>query len=115
MEISEVKREYQLQQWSKMVQERSESGLTVKDWCEARGLTEYTYYYRLRKIRQAACNVLEQAQSVPSAQLAELPLTPKSDGTFAKLRLTTKSGVLELMDADSSVLDQILRVMLHAE
>lgn len=70
MEISEVKCEYQLQQWSKMVQERSESGLTVKDWCETRGLTEYTYYYRLRKIRQAACNVLEQAQSVPSAQLA---------------------------------------------
>ena len=115
MEISKVKRKYQLQQWSKMVQERSESGLTVKDWCKARGLTEYTYYYRLRKIRQAACKVLEQAQSVPSAQLAELPLTPKSDGTFAKLRLTTKSGVLELMDADSSVLDQILRVMLHAE
>ena len=115
MQISEVKREYQLQQWGKMAQDRAESGLTVKDWCESRGLTEHTYYYCLHKIRQAACNVLEQAQGVPTVQLAEIPLTPKIDGASAKLRLTAKVGVLELMDANASVLDQILRVMLRAE
>ena len=48
-------------------------------------------------------------------QLAEVPTAPKSEETHAKLRLTTKTGTLEIMDADQSVLDQVLRAMLHAE
>ena len=76
MKISEVKREFQLQQWRGMVQERKESGLSVKKWCQEQGLAEHIYYYRLRKLRQAACNALEQAQPV---QLAEVPLAPKPE------------------------------------
>ena len=84
MKISEVKQEYQLQEWSGM----------------------------LRKLRQMACNTLEQAQPI---QLAEVPLAPKAQETHAKLRLTTKAGTLEIMDADRPALDQVLRAMLHAE
>ena len=40
---------------------------------------------------------------------------PKQEENHAKLRLTTKAGTLEIMDADRSVLDQILQAMLHAE
>ena len=47
--------------------------------------------------------------------LAEVPWAPKQDESHAKLRLTTKAGTLEIMDADHSVLDQVLRMMLHAE
>ena len=62
MRVSDVKREYQLQEWSGMLRERKESGLTVRDWCAERGITEHAYYYRLRKLRQAACDALQQAQ-----------------------------------------------------
>ena len=75
-------------------------------------MAEHIYYYRLRKLRQAACTALEQAQPV---QLAEVPLASKPEESHAKLRLTTKAGTLEIMDADRSVLDQVLRVILHAE
>ena len=112
MKISEVKQEYQLQEWSGMLREQKESGLSVKEWCQEQGLAEHIYYYRLRKLRQAACTVLEQAQPL---QLAEVPLALKQEESHAKLRLTTKAGTLEIMDADRSVLDQVLRVMLHAE
>ena len=112
VKISEVKQEYQLQQWSGMLRERQESGLSVKDWCQEQGISEHSYYYRLRRLRQMACNALEQAQPI---QLAEVPLAPKAEETHAKLRLTTKAGTLEIMDADRSVLDQVLRAMLHAE
>lgn len=80
VKISEVKQEYQLQEWSGMLREQKESGLSVKAWCQEHGLAEHIYYYRLRK-----------------------------------LRLTTKAGTLETMDADRSVLDQVLQAMLHAE
>ena len=95
-----------------MLREQKESGLSVKAWCQEQGMAEHIYYYRLRKIRQAACTALEQAQPL---QLAEVPLAPKQEESYAKLRLTTKAGTLEIMDADHSVLDQVLRMMLHAE
>lgn len=56
-----------------MVREQKESGLTVRQWCADQGVTEHAFYYRLRRIRQAACTALEQAQPV---QLAEVPLAP---------------------------------------
>ena len=71
MRVSDVKREYQLQEWSGMLRECKESGLTVKNWCAERGITEHAYYYRLRKLRRAACDALQQTQPV---QLAEIPL-----------------------------------------
>jgi len=95
-----------------MLRQRKESGLSVKDWCLEQGISEHSYYYRLRRLRQMACTALEQAQPV---QLAEVPLAPKQEESHAKLRLTTKAGTLEIMDAEHSVLDQVLRMMLHAE
>ena len=112
MKISEVKREYQLQEWGGMLRERKESGLSVKAWCAERGIAEHVYYYRLRQLRQIACNALEQAQP---AQLAEIPLAPKMSGNQPVLRLTTSAGTLEIINADRSVLDQVLQTMLHAE
>ena len=101
-----------MQEWSGMLRQRKESGLSVKEWCREQGLAEHIYYYRLRKLRQAACTALEQAQPV---QLAEVPLAPKPQESHAKLRLTTKTGTLEIADADRSTLDQVLRMILHAE
>ena len=112
MKISEVKREYQLQEWGGMLRARKESGLSVKAWCAERGIAEHVYYYRLRQLRQIACNALEQAQP---AQLAEIPLAPKMSRNQPVLRLTTSAGTLEIINADRSVLDQVLRTMLHAE
>ena len=112
MKIRDMKQEYQLQEWSGMFRERKESGLSVKEWCRERGLAEHVYYYRLRKLRQAACTALEQTQSL---QLAEVPMAPNQEGNHAKLRLTTKAGTLLIQDADHGVLYQVLGTMLHAE
>ena len=73
MKISEVKQEYQLQEWSGVLRQRKESGLSVKEWCREQGLAEHIYYYRLRKLRQAACTALEQAQPA---------LTPLRQGLY---------------------------------
>lgn len=95
-----------------MLRECKESGLSVKNWCAERGIPEHVYYYRLRKLRQAACDTLQQAQPV---QLAEIPFAPKETELGAQLRLTTQAGTLEIANADRQVLDHVLRVMLHAE
>ena len=48
-----------LSQWMDIVRSRSESGLTVKDFCRQHEISETAYYYWLRKIRAAA--IQEQA------------------------------------------------------
>ena len=95
-----------------MLRERKESGLSVRVWRSEHGITEHMYYYRLRKLRQAACNMLEQAQPM---QLPEVPLVPKEPERPAQLRLTTGAGTLEIMDANRETLELVLRVMLYAE
>lgn len=80
-----------------MLREWKESGLSVKTWCQKQGLAEHIYYNRLRKLRQAACIALEQAQPL---KLAEIPLAPKQKNCQAKLWLTTRTGTLEIWDAD---------------
>ena len=107
-----MKQEYQLCEWSGMLRQRKETDLSVKEWFQEQGLAQHIYFYRLRKLRQMACTALEQAQPV---QLSEVPLAPKPEESHAKLRLTTKTGMLDVMDSDHSVLDQVLQAMLHAE
>ena len=75
-------------------------------------MAEHIYYYRLRKLRQAACTALQQSQTL---RLTEFSFAPKQEGVYAKLRLTTKAGTLEILEAARSVLDQVLRTMLHVE
>lgn len=54
-----VRDEYRKQQWTEIIRERQESGLTVRDYCAQHGLAEKTYYYWLRKLRSAAAEAME--------------------------------------------------------
>ena len=54
------KKEVKLAQWAEMVRSRNESGLTVTDWCKQNGINIKTYYYRLKRMRQAVCSEIEQ-------------------------------------------------------
>lgn len=57
-QVTLVKNQYRLEQWSQLIQERQSSGMKVDDWCEANGVTHHAYYYWLRKIRKNACQSL---------------------------------------------------------
>ena len=111
MKPSEVKQEYQLQVWGGMIQQQKASGLSVKNWRAENGVSENTYYYRLRKIRQTACTALEQMQEVT---LAEVSLAPKQN-FHTQVRITLKAGTVEISNAGPEILTQVLRVLSHAE
>lgn len=64
-EIARIKNEVKLKQWAEMIRCRNESGLTVSDWCRQKGVNLKTYYYRLKRVRQALCGNPEQHDIVP--------------------------------------------------
>ena len=46
--VAVVKREVQLAEWQRQIQERQEQGLTVDEWCENLEISKGAYYHRFR-------------------------------------------------------------------
>lgn len=53
-EIMETRDNYRLQQWSEIIRDCQGSGMTVKAYCQQRGISEKSYYYYLKKLRTMA-------------------------------------------------------------
>ncbi|MGI6731721.1 MAG: IS66 family insertion sequence element accessory protein TnpA [Anaerovoracaceae bacterium] len=55
MDTHKVAKEYRLSQWAQVIQERRNSGQSVKDFCQMSGISKNAYFYWQRKLREAAC------------------------------------------------------------
>lgn len=64
-EINEVERGIRHENWKRMYEEYQNSGMKVKDWCEAQGISVKTFYYRLRVLRKNLLNENETHDIVP--------------------------------------------------
>ena len=58
-DVLALRNEYRLQSWMEIIRECEESGMSNREFCSQRGISEKTYYYWLRKIRTAAATVIE--------------------------------------------------------
>lgn len=103
-EIVKVKREVQLKQWAEMVQRRSESGLPVTQWCAENNITQKTYYYRLKKVREAMCKEIKTHDIVP--------VTPQTEEQLDRIELSVDDVKILLPDNFSSeTLRRIIEVL----
>ena len=86
--IAAVKREVQLSEWQRQIQERQEQGRTVDEWCISLGISKGTYYHRLRKVREYMCQrigVMEAGASEETHLSAVVPIRvaqPKEKATM---------------------------------
>ena len=46
-----VRDAYRAQRWAMLIQECNNSGLTKREFCQQRGISEKSFYYWLRKLR----------------------------------------------------------------
>ena len=60
--IIEIKTRVSLQEWQQRILDCQNSGMSVKAWCHANGISTGSYYFHLRKIRES---VLEENQIIP--------------------------------------------------
>ena len=68
MNTRKVAAEYRLTKWAGVIQERKNSGRSVKDFCLDTGISMHSYFYYQKKLRMAACEGLvnETAELVPA-------------------------------------------------
>ena len=54
-----LRSEYRLQQWAQVVKACNASGLSNREFCRQHQIAEKTYYYWVRRLRQAAASQIE--------------------------------------------------------
>lgn len=79
-QISTVKHQIKLSEWSKVIAACQSSGMTVIDWCKTNNISYKAYYYWLRRVREAALEA--SGMKVP-----EPP--PEKPVEFRKLKVDT--------------------------
>ena len=102
-EIGKVKKEVQLKKWAEMVQRRNESGLTVVQWCADNNINIKTYYYRLKKVREAMCSEIETHDIVP--------VTPQNESGKHSEQIELSVGDVKISLPDNFSSDTLRRII----
>lgn len=76
-DVLAVRNEYRAQSWAAVIKECNASGLSNREFCQQRGISEKSFYYWLRKLRS-------QMAEASAPQLVRLD------------HATEESGVLEI-------------------
>ena len=71
-DVLAVRDEYRAKSWAMLIRECNNSGLTKREFCRQRGISEKSYYYWLRKLRSQMAET-----AVP--QLVQLDPAPFQD------------------------------------
>ena len=69
--VLQVRNEYRKQQWVEIIQDCQSSGLSKKEYCREHGISEKSYYYWLRKLRNAAAESIPQIVEMEVAAVTE--------------------------------------------
>ena len=101
-DVLSVRDDYRAQTWAMLIQECNNSGLTKREFCQQRGISEKSYYYWLRKFRSQMAET-----AVP--QLVQLEPAPFQDDM---LQIQYRGAELKLpagvdMDAVAALLRSI--------
>lgn len=70
-DVLAVRDEFRAQNWAMLIQECNASGLTNKEFCRRRGVSEKSYYYWLRKLRSQAAASAPQIAALDSVERTE--------------------------------------------
>lgn len=73
MDTRSAKRNYCIQQWKSIIQDRYNSGMTVDAYCKQNGISRHLYFYWLPIIREEALN------HKTSSEFVELSVQADSD------------------------------------
>lgn len=73
-ETSMVAASFRLQEWAAQIREcqSRSAGMSVASWCADNGITKANYYYRLRRVRKACLEHIQE--EIPAQQI--VPVEP---------------------------------------
>ena len=116
----EATRRFRIQQWSQIIHDRVQSGMTIKEYCRKNQLSRDAYFYWARIIKEQAITEL----TVTEQQFVELPASrediaptiyPGSGSEYSELLLTVGQVQITVTEKTSSdLLSRTLEVVRNA-
>lgn len=117
----EITKQYRLNKWIETIRECRSSGQTVSAWCAEHNVSLKSYYYWLKRVREAAC------ESLPALQCEQIPIVPVDLSASRKMHAYsesshTASGILVHMGAvtleirnhaSATLIEHTLRALQH--
>ena len=108
-----IAEEYRLSHWSQIMRERSESGLSIKAFCEQAGFHTNVYYYWQRKLREAACAQMTAAVQ-DSRETSIAPngwaLCESSKAEISDAAITIEVGKFRITVAENTDMEHLSKV-----
>ncbi len=99
----------QLELWTQRVTECRSSGMQVKTWCQAHGVSKKTYYYWQRRVLGLSQN---EKDDEPKPEFAEVPLRlPSRSSTVVAFLEIAGVSVQVFAGADEQTLCALLRAL----
>ena len=109
--MSDLKHEVIAERWAALIRERTDSGMTIKEWCQERNIKESQYYYWLKTLRKEETGSGKMEQKV--SPFVELPVVcgkqqvPPQGGAAAIIR----KGDISIEVAESASAEFLSKVM----
>lgn len=119
MNAREVTSQYRLSQWTEIVRQCRSSGQSVAVWCAENNISITSYYYRLRRIREAACEALPSLNAKHSIVPVNIPVHTVEDnsrdqGSSSDIVVRMGTITLEISNnASTTLIEATLRALQH--
>lgn len=115
MDVQKVTAEYRLSQWAQVIKERQESGQTIKDFCEEKGISRHKFFYWQNKLRKIACRELVKTEK-PGRNITPngwVQLAPKQEQHMKGALLIEINGCHITVDGDTDteLIKKVCRVL----
>lgn len=114
-----MRNRYRLQQWTEIIRNCRSSGQTVVRWCADHEVSVKSYYYWLRKVREATCESSPAFSSPNESTLVPVPSSlrinaprPEASQEQAAIILRTDAVTIEIHPhVSTALLEQTLRIL----
>ena len=121
-ETTMVAEQCRLKEWAAQIRDCQSrpAGMSVVSWCACHGITKANYYYRLRRVRKACLEAIQEempAQQVVPVQ-PELLRHQEQEGRNLQpgLDISIKGFSIHVTESTSMpLLAEVLRAVQHAE
>lgn len=121
-ETTMIAEQCRLQEWALQIRDCQSrpAGMSVISWCACHGITKANYYYRLRRVREACLETVQEempAQQIVPVQSELLrPQKQKDCGVQPGLDISIRGVSIHVTESTSMpLLAEVLKVVLHAQ
>ncbi len=120
-ETTMVAEQYRLREWAAQIKDCQSrpAGMSIVEWCACHGITKANYYYRLRRVRKACLEAIQEempAQQMVPVRSELLQHQEQEDGNLQSgLDISIKGFSIHVTESTSMLLlESVLKAVRHA-